>query len=244
MDKETHVVGIIPARAGSKSIPRKNVQDLANKPLIVYTIDVALKSKTLCRVVVSTDDAKIAELARSYRAEVPFMRPAELARDDTPGLLACQHAVKYLEENEGYKVDVVVILQPTSPLRNESHIDKAVRKLLRTRADSVITVCKVRHHPFWSFIARGDRLYPFSKMGITIRNRQALPEIYAVNGAVYAVRKNVLFEQNSVFGKDTRAIVMPSEESVDIDSPFDFFVAEMLLKHWNGWLHEKSKDWG
>jgi len=95
----------------------------------------------------------------------------------------------------------------------------------------------VKHHPFWSFTARRDRLYPFSKKGITISKRQDLPEIYAVNGAVYAVKRDVLFEQNSLYGKDTRAVVMPYEESLDIDNYFDLFIAEMMLKHWKRWLH-------
>jgi len=236
------IVAVIPARGGSKGIPWKNMQDLAGKPLIAYTVEVALKSKTLDRVIVSTDDVKIAEIAKSYGAEVPFLRPTELAKDDTPGLLVVQHAVRYLEDVEAYKVDIIVILQPTSPLRSERRIDETVKKLLRTEADSVITVCKVKHHPFWSFIVKGDRLYPFSKKGIIIRKRQDLPDTYAVNGAVYAVRRDVLFEQNSVFGRDTRAIVMPHEESVDIDDYFDLFTAEMVLRHWKRWLHEKSKD--
>jgi len=234
-------VAVIPARGGSKRIPGKNICELAGKPLIAYTIEVALRSKALNRIVVSTDDVKIAEIARTYGADVPFLRPAELARDDTPGLLVVQHAVKYVEEVEGYKVDIVVVLQPTSPLRSERYIDQAVEKLLKTGADSVITVCKVKHHPFWSFTAEGDKLYPFSKKGIIISRRQDLPDIYAVNGAVYAVRRDVLFEQNSVFGRDTRAVVMPHEESVDIDDYFDLFTAEMVMKHWKRWFYEKSK---
>lgn len=236
------IVGVIPARGGSKGIPRKNTRNLVGKPLIAFTIEAALKSKLLDRVIVSTNDVKIAEIAKSYGAEVPFLRPTELAKDDTPGLLVIQHAVKYLEDVEACKSDITVILQPTSPLRSERYIDKAVEKLLRTGADSVITVCKVKHHPFWSFIAKGDRLYPFLEKGIAVSRRQDLPKIYAVNGAVYAVRRDVLFEQNSVFGRDTRAVVMPYEESVDIDDYFDLFVAEMVLKYWKGWLHEKSKD--
>jgi N-acylneuraminate cytidylyltransferase/CMP-N,N'-diacetyllegionaminic acid synthase len=242
MEKKPRTVGVIPARGGSKGIPRKNIQELAGRPLISYTIEAALKSKTLNRVIVSTDDIKIAEISRSYGAEVPFLRPVELASDDTPGLLVIQHTIKHIEEVEGNTVDIVVVLQPTSPLRSERHIDMAVEKLLKTGADSVVTVCKVKHHPFWSFVAKGDRLYPFSEKGITVSKRQDLPEIYAVNGAVYAVKRDVLFEQNSVFGRDTRAVVMPNEESVDIDDYFDLFIAEMALKHWKRWFHEKSKN--
>lgn len=236
------IVALIPARGGSKGIPRKNIVNLSGKPLISYTIEAAKNSKYINRIIVSTDYEEIAQVAKEYGAEVPFLRPFELAKDNTPALPVIQHAIKYLEEIENYKVDIVVVLQPTSPLRSEKYVDEAVEKLLRTRADSVITVCKVKHHPFWAFIAKGDRLYPFSEKGITITKRQDLPEIYAVNGAVYAVRRDVLFKQNSVFGRDIRAVFMPYEESVDIDDYFDLFIAEIILKYWKGWLHEKDKD--
>lgn len=238
----SNTVVIIPARGKSKGIPRKNIRNLAGKPLIAHTIEAAKKAKHVNRVIVSTDDEEILRIAGLYGAEVPFIRPKELAGDDTPSLMVIQHAVRYLEDVEGYTVGIVVILQPTSPLRGEGRIDEAVEKLLKTGADSVITVCKVKHHPFWDFTAKEDRLYPFSEKGITISRRQDLPEIYAVNGAVYAVKRDVLFKQNSVFGKDTRAVVMPYEESVDIDDYFDLFIAEMVLKYWKGWLHAKGKD--
>lgn len=238
----THVIAVIPAKSKSLGIPNKNIQKLADKPLLAYTIEAALKSKTIDRTIVSTDDRKIAEIAKTYGAEVPFLRPTELSNNDTPGLLVIQHAIKYLEDVEAYKVDIAVILQPTSPLRNERHIDKAVEKLVKTGADSVVTVCEVEHHPFWSFILEGDRLLPFSEKGITISRRQDLPKMYALNGAVYVIGRDVLFTQDSVFGRNTRAIIMSHEESVDIDDYFDLFNAEMVLKHWKRWSHEKNKN--
>lgn len=234
-------IAVIPARGGSKGIPHKNITDLAGKPLIAYTIEAALKAKTLRRVIVSTDDAEIAEIAKSYGAEVPFLRPAELARDDTPSPTVVQHTVRYVEEDEGHRLDAVVLLQPTSPLRNERHIDEAVEKLFESGADSVITVCKVRHHPYWCFVVKGDRLYPFSKKGITISRHQDLPQVYAANGAVYVVKRDVLFKQSSLFGKDTRAVVMSLKDSMDIDDYTDLFVAEMVLKHWQEWIDEKKE---
>jgi len=242
MRKNQKVVAIIPARGGSKGVPRKNIRDLAGKPLIAYTIEAAKKSGYVDRLIVSTDDEEIATISKSYGVEVPFMRPAELATDEAPTLSVIQHAVKFLEI-EGSKIDIVIILQPTSPLRGEMWIEEVVEKLLKTGADSVITVCKMKHHPLWSFTIKGDRLFPFSKEGLTTTKRQDLPEIYAANGAVYAIRRDVLFEQNSAFGRDTRAVVMPYEESVDVDDYFDLFTAEMVLKYWKEWLHEKGKDW-
>ncbi|GAI03486.1 unnamed protein product [marine sediment metagenome] len=233
MRKNQKVVAIIPARGGSKGVPRKNIRDLAGKPLIAYTIEAAKKSGYVDRLIVSTDDEEIATISKSYGVEVPFMRPAELATDEAPTLSVIQHAVKFLEI-EGSKIDIVIILQPTSPLRGGARIDEAVKKLVGTGADSVVTVCKVKHHPFWSYTAKGDRLYPFSEEGINVSRHQDLPEVYALNGAVYVVRRDVLFDQNSLFGRDTRAIIMPYEESVDIDDYFDLFVVEMVLKYWKG----------
>jgi N-acylneuraminate cytidylyltransferase/CMP-N,N'-diacetyllegionaminic acid synthase len=207
--------------------------------LISYTIEAARKSKYVERVIVSTDDEEIAQIAKDYGAEAPFLRPPDLAKDDTPTLPVIQHAVKYLEEVEGFKVYVVVILQPTSPLRSERYVDESIEKLLKTRADSVVTICKVRLHPFWSFVIKKDRLYPFSTKGLKITRHQDLPDIYAVNGAVYSVRRDVLVKKNSIFGRDTRAIIMPFEESSDINDYFDLFLAEMVLKHWSRWFSEK-----
>ena len=242
MKEKPRIVAVIPARSGSKGIPNKNIIDLSGKPLIAYTIEAALRSKSIHRLLTSTDDEKIAEIARLYGAEVPFIRPAELAKDDTSGLLVVQHAIRYIEENEDFKVDVVVILQPTSPLRLARHIDVTVEKLLRTGADSAVTVSPVRHHPSWCWYAEKDQLHPFSREGLSVSRRQDLPNIYGLNGAVYAVRRDVLFEQNSIFGRDVRGIIMPYEDSIDVDDYFDLFTAEMVLKHWKKWIHEKNKD--
>lgn len=243
MAKKMRTVGIIPARGGSKGIPYKNIQKLCGRPLISYTIEAALKSKSLKRVIVSTEDTRIAEISRSFGAEVPFLRPAELAKDDTPSLKVIQHAVKYIEDIEHCVLDVIVILQPTSPLRNEKCIDAVVEKIMRTGADSVVTVCSVKQHPYWNFTIKRDRIFPLISNDIKPSRRQDLPEMFAPNGAVYVVRRDVLFNQNSILGKDTRALVMPVEESVDIDDYFDWFIAEMTLKYWVEWSHEKGKDW-
>ena len=233
------VVAIIPARSGSKGIPHKNIQEIAGKPLLAYTIEAALKSKYVNRVIVSTDSFEIAKIAKSYGAEVPFLRPSELAMDDTPMVAVIQHAVRYLETVEQYFVNIVVILQPTSPLRKTKYIDEAIEKLIKSNADSVIAVCEVKHHPFWLFILDGDKARPFIEEGLSITRRQELPKVYSVNGAVYVVRKDVLFKENSIIGKNTRAIVMPREESVDIDDYFDLFIAEMTIKYWKKWIEDK-----
>jgi CMP-N,N'-diacetyllegionaminic acid synthase len=240
MERKLNIVAVIPARGGSKGLLGKNIVLLMGKPLICYTIEAAKNSKYLTRIIVSTDDEKIAKISKESGAEVPFLRPTDLAKDETPSLPVVQHAVKYIENAESCIMDVVVLLQPTSPLRNEKYIDNAIEKLLKTGADSVITVCKVKHHPYWNFIANGDSLCPLINNDANPTRRQDLPETYAPNGSVYVVRRDVLFNQNSILGKDTRAVVMPVEESIDIDGYFDWFIAEMTLKHWKEWLHEKS----
>lgn len=223
------VVAIIPARGGSKGIPRKNIRNLAGKPLIAYTIEAAKKSRYINQIVVSTDDQEIAEISQSYGVEVPFLRPTELAADDTPMLLVVQHAVRFLEE-KGTNIEIVVLLQPTSPLRSEQDIDRAIGKLLTTNADSVVSVSKVKKHPLWMVKLKEDRLIWFSENPLEVTRRQDLPELYALNGAVYVVRRDVLIKENSVYGKDIRAIVMNEEESVDIDTMFDLSIAEMIIK--------------
>jgi CMP-N,N'-diacetyllegionaminic acid synthase len=237
-----NILMVIPARGGSKGILKKNIASLAGKPLIYYTIDAALKTKYLKRVVVSTDDPEIAIIAKNAGAEVPFFRPSILSQDETSTVSVVQHAVVNMEESLGNRFDFVVLLQPTSPLRDERYIDLAVEKILETGADSVITVCTVKHHPFWNFVAHNDRLNSLLPNCDKSSRRQELPQTYAPNGAVYVVKRDVLFNENTLFGKDLRGIIMPPEESIDIDDYYDWFLAEMTTKYWKEWLNEKRKD--
>jgi N-acylneuraminate cytidylyltransferase/CMP-N,N'-diacetyllegionaminic acid synthase len=222
-------LGIIPARGGSKSIPHKNIREVGGKPLIAWTIEVALKSEKLDRVIVSTDDEEIALISQQWGVKVPFMRPPELARDDTPTLPVLRHAVSSLEAAESYVPDVIVVLQPTSPLRRTEHIDQAVELLLQTRADSVVSICHSKHSPYWMKRLEGNRVFPFLNDVREYTRRQDLPAVYRLNGAVYATRYGVLMKQNRILGDDTRALVMDSESSIDIDSYLDFRLAEILL---------------
>ncbi len=243
MAVEKHIVAIIPARAGSKGIPKKNVRCLAGKPLIAYTIEAALNSEVIDRVIVSTDSNEIADIAKSYGADVPFLRPPELSTDDASSFSVFRHAIEYLEKNESYPVDIGVLLQPTSPLRGAKRIDEVIEKILTSDCNSVITVCKTKHHhPYWSFKMQDDELIPLMENVIPINRRQLLPDVYAVNGAVYAIKRNVIFEQASFFGKNVRAIIMSEEESLDIDNYLDFFIAEMVLTCWKRWIDDKNEN--
>ena len=226
------VLAVIPARGGSKGIPRKNVRTLAGKPLIAWTIETALSCPRLDRVVVSTDDQKIAEVARRDGAEVPFLRPAELAGDDTLDLPVCQHALVWLAEHEGYLPEIVVWLRPTSPLRTVQDIDAAVQLLIETRADCVRSICPAEHHPYWMKRLEGDRLLPFVEGvdGSKYYRRQELPPAYRLNGAVDVTWCKRILEDGKLFDGDMRGYVMPVECSVDLDSELDFALAELLLQ--------------
>ncbi len=225
-----HILAVIPARGGSRGVPRKNTYSLCGKPLIAYTIESGLQAQSLDRLIVSTDDEEITEVAQHYGAEVPFLRPKELACHDTPTVPVLQHAVHWLEANEGRCIDALVTLQPTSPLRRAEDIDAAVQKLLDTGADSVVSVCLAKHSPYWMKRLEGDRMFPFLPHAPEYTRRQELPPVYRLNGAVYVTRRDVLMEQGRMLGEDTRAIVMDQESSLDTDTILDLKLAELILR--------------
>lgn len=226
---QMQVLGVIPARGGSKGIPNKNLVPLCGRSLLAYTADAALRSRRLNRTIVSTDGAAIAAAARGLGLEVPFMRPMELAGDDTPMLPVIQHAVEATRSRE-FDPAVVVLLQPTSPLRRAEHIDAAVDLLERTGADSVVSVVEVPHqfNPCSVLVLEGERLRPFLD-GSTVTRRQDKPRVLARNGpAVLAVRASVLMG-GSLYGNDSRPLLMTADESIDIDSSSDLALAERLM---------------
>ena len=224
------VVGIIPARGGSQGLPGKHLLPLCGRPLIAWTFDAARASRTLGRVVLSTDAPELAALARQSGVDVPFMRPDALASDDAPMLDVLVHAVQALIA-AGDPPDAVVLLQPTSPLRTAAHIDAAVTLLETSGADAVVSVVEVPHrfNPVSVLQMDGDRVAPWSQ-GPTVTRRQDKPRVFARNGpAVLVVRTRVLVERGSLYGQDTRAMLMTDAESVDIDTAWDLAVAELAL---------------
>ena len=243
------VLGIIPARGGSKGIRRKNLAPLGGRPLIAYTCDAARGSRALTRVIVSTDDDEVAAEAMKLGIEVPFLRPATLAGDDTPMIDVLVDLLSTLAGRESYRPDAVVLLQPTSPFRRAGHIDAAVDTFLASGADSVVSVVPVPHQftPSSLMELDGDRLlFPggpaaFAEAtapeegsplggGPGPLRRQDKPQLFARNGpAVVVVRARVLLEQRALYGADTRALVMSREDSLDIDEAFDLELAELLL---------------
>ncbi|MFQ5712365.1 MAG: cytidylyltransferase domain-containing protein [Candidatus Geothermarchaeales archaeon] len=241
MENKTTVVAIIPARSGSKSIPNKNLRELAGKPLVAWTIEAALRSKMLNRVVVSTDSEEIARVSREWGAEVPFIRPARLATDYTPVLPVLQHAIRFLEEEENYRVGVVVTLQPTSPLRDEDDIDEALKMFFRGDVDSLVSLCEAEHHPFKMVKIVDGKTRPLLLVGKEHARRQDLPKVYRHNGAIYVTRRDVLMEENRILGEDALAYIMPQEKSIDIDTLLDLKLAECVLEMRE---NEEDKDRG
>jgi len=228
----TRILGIIPARGGSKGIPQKNIRIVNGKPLIAWTIESALNCHNIDRVIVSTDDNKIAKITSEYGGDVPFIRPELLAQDDTPDFPVFHHALSWLATNEGYFPEVIVWLRPTAPLRSVEDISGAISLLLETKADWVRTVCAVEHHPYWMKQLNGDKLSPLivGSDENKYSRRQLLPPVYRLNGAVDVTWRDTIMEKRIIYSGDIRGYVMPQERSIDIDSEFDLLYAELLMK--------------
>jgi CMP-N-acetylneuraminic acid synthetase len=224
-------LGIIPARGGSKGVPRKNIRLIAGKPLIAYTIEAAKGSRLLRRLITSTDDIETAEIAKSLGSEV-LMRPTELAADDTPMFAVIQHVLETIGKSDAY-YEHVVILQPTAPFRTSRHIDEAITLLENTKADSVVSVSPVPGHynPYWQFIVQDGelRLFIGKPLSQIITRRQELPKTYTRNGAIYAFRTALVFAQRNIYGDRCIPYIMSVKDSVNIDSVEDFWLAERLL---------------
>jgi CMP-N,N'-diacetyllegionaminic acid synthase len=224
-------LGIVPARGGSKGVPRKNIRPLAGVPLLEYTARAAAEARLLSRVILSTDDQEIADVGRRSDLEVPFLRPAHLAQDDTPMMAVVQHAVSWLETN-GHRFDAVCLLQPTSPLRRAADIDACIDLLAATDADAVMTILPVphEHNPHWVYFRAADgalRLTTGERDPIS--RRQALPEAFHREGSVYVTRRDVVMERNSLYGKQLIGHLVDPERSVSIDTIEDWQRAECLL---------------
>jgi len=225
------VLGIIPARGGSKGIPDKNLRELAGKPLLAYTMEAAAASGVIDRLVLSTDSEEVAELGRNLGLEVPFMRPAELAGDESPMLGVLQHAVAELEKT-AWRPEIIVLLQPTSPLRKAEHIRKAVELLKGGQCDSVVSVVKIPSlfAPQKALTIRGGWLKFWSEGGTEITRRQQAETSYAREGTVYACWRDVLMEKGSLYGEKSLPYLVPADEALSLDTMEDWRRAEELLK--------------
>lgn len=228
MYQDKYILCVIPARGGSKGIPGKNIKLLGGIPLIGYAIRAAKASKYIDRVVVSTDNDEIAEVAKTFGAEVPFMRPSELATDDAPVELALQHAVTTMKEKENFNPDTHVLIQPTSPFVKDVDIDAAIETFFSTGTNSCVSMCEINDRPEKMYSLKESIAKPFFDMPPMRRQDRQL--LYLINGAVYVTKIDVLMLQGRVFDNAScSAIIMPRERSIDVDTQADFDIAETLL---------------
>ncbi len=228
MRNDKTILALIPARGGSKGLPGKNIRPLVGKPLIAWTVEQALRCRAIDRTMVSTDDPSIADVSREYGAEVPFLRPAELAEDTAKTVDVVEHALDWCRTNNQHP-DLVMVLQATSPMRADEDITRAVQRIMDPGVRAVVSVCRCEHPPCWT-----NTLGPAGSMKDFIRvdsliGRQSLPQYYRLNGAIYLAWTDFFLEQHGFFGDRTYACVMPTDRSLDIDTLLDFEIAEFLL---------------
>ncbi|NAX29637.1 NTP transferase domain-containing protein, partial [Vibrio sp. V37_P2S8PM304] len=222
------VIAVIPARGGSKRLPGKNIKQLGGKPLIAWSIEAAKKSKYIDRVIISTDCEDIAEVAQRYDGDVPFLRPQELAGDTAGTNGVILHVLDQIDESFGY----VVLLQPTSPLRNTEDIDQLLESF-DEKTEGVVSVCPCEHSPLWANTLPEDKtMGHFCPESVIGKRSQDLPEYYRLNGSIYAFKVDSFVENKGFFYSDkVKAYSMPIERSVDIDTIVDFHIAEVMLEH-------------
>ncbi|KQL46515.1 acylneuraminate cytidylyltransferase [Brevibacillus choshinensis] len=225
------VLAIIPARGGSKGVPRKNIRNLSGKPLIAWTIEAAKKSSYIDQLIVSTDDEEIAEVAREWGCEVPFLRPAELAQDHTPGMDPVLHAMEMLP---GY--DFTLLLQPTSPLRITEDIDACLEQCVREAANACVSVTHSDKSPFWMYqLSDSGKLLPILEAEQPVLRRQDAPDVFVLNGAVYVAKSSWLQQHRTFLHAETTGYAMPKDRSLDIDTKLDFTIVETIM---NEKLHQ------
>ena len=228
------ILAIIPARGGSKSVPRKNIRKLNGKPLIAYTIEAANEIKDkFHKIIVSTDDEEISEISKIFGAEVPFIRPKELAGDKTPTYPVLQHAVNFVENQDSIKIDLVMLLQPTTPFRNTEDISNSIKLSQTSDSDSVISVVQVfSTHPILMKKIENGVLTHYSIEEKEGTPRQLYePAAYMRNGAIYLTKRDVLINNNSIWGNSITPYIMPQERSYNIDDEIDFLSSEMILRN-------------
>jgi CMP-N,N'-diacetyllegionaminic acid synthase len=228
MYREHIVVCVIPARGGSKGVLRKNIKMFCGKPLIAHTIEQAKQSNYIDRVLVSTEDEEIAQISLEYGAEVPFIRPRELAQDCVATVDVLLHAISWLEDKQ-YRFDILVLLHTTTPLRDAEDIDNSVALLVEEKADNIFSVTEAHRNPYFNMVEINREGYAaLAKQG-TFTTRQAAPLIYDMNSSIYVWWKELLKEKKKIFLDKTKIYVMPKERSIDIDDNIDFKIAEMMM---------------
>jgi CMP-N,N'-diacetyllegionaminic acid synthase len=223
------ILAIIPARSGSKGVPQKNIRLLNNKPLIQYTIECAKESNKFDRIVVSTDSSEIEDISVKLGVKVPFLRPSELATDYSPTIDSVIYTIDQLRKVNGESYEFIMLLQPTSPLRNVEDIINSV-KLLKDDATSLVSVNKIDEpHPFKMKVIYNNRIFPYIHGTDSSVPRQKLQSVYALNGAIYLIKTNILIKERTLITANCIPYIMPAERSININTHEDFNYAEYLL---------------
>jgi CMP-N,N'-diacetyllegionaminic acid synthase len=223
------VLAIIPARGGSKGIPKKNLRKLAGKPLIEYTISAAKNSKLISKIIVSTDDKKIAKLSESLGVDVPFLRPKNISQDNSKTLDVINHSIDFLKISQDYIPDIVILLQPTSPLRTTRDIDKSIQLLKQKKCSSVISVKKIKEHPNAAFKLSKKNLKPVMKNFEQFYQRQKFPDLFFPTGGIYTFWYETLKNTKNIYGSQITPLIISDESMIDIDNPLDFFICESII---------------
>ncbi|NOZ51659.1 MAG: acylneuraminate cytidylyltransferase family protein [Gammaproteobacteria bacterium] len=224
---QTHsVLALIPARGGSKGLPHKNIKSIAGKPMIAWTIEAATQSQYIDRIIISSDDTETIKIAKQFGCEAPFVRPPHLAQDNSPTIDAVVHALDNLPH-----YDMVVLLQPTSPLRNTEDIDNAINTLITANANSCVSVTEPDKSPYWMFtINKKGAIRPLLNQELSNKPRQQLPLIQVLNGAIYIIKTQSLKTNPALITHDTVPYMMSKERSIDVDDNLDMKLAEFLLQ--------------
>lgn len=228
-----YILGAIFARGGSKGVPRKNIRPLAGKPLIAYAIECAKAVPRIDRVIISTDDQEIADVAKQYGADIPFMRPSELAQDKSPELLAWKHAIETMEAQLGHAVDIMVSVPTTAPLRAREDVEACLKLLLESDADIVIAVTEAHRSPYFNMVTIGEdktAKLVIPPVGGVLTRRQDAPVVYDITTVAYAVRGTYIKSTSAVMAGRVKAVIVPKERALDIDTIFDFEMAEFLMQ--------------
>ena len=212
-------------------MPKKNILKLINKPLIAYTIDEAKKSKYINRIIVSTEDDEIAEISLKYGAEVPFMRPIELAQDTSSTNSVIVNVIQELKNREKYEPDIICVLQCTSPLKTVEDIDGTIEKMIENKSEGAVSISEAKSNPYWTNVLDiNGRVKYFLEEGKKIKRRQDLPKIYEINGAVYVIKSESFLKYRNIEAEDMSAYLINEENAIDIDNSIDFKLAELLLR--------------
>jgi len=231
MYKSKNILALIPARAGSKRLPDKNIKDFCGKPLVAWTIKQAKKSEYIDKVIVSTDSKKIANVCKMYGCQIPFLRPKCLSGDEAKSIDVVLHALNYMEKNEK-EYDLIMLLQPTSPLKNSGDIDKAVELLFSKNAKSIVSVCKTNYQSCWiNTLTKDGCMKNFTKREKKNGKERKSAVFYKLNGAIYLAYSNYIKRFKSFIKDETFAYIMPQERSVDIDNESDFNFGEFLFQN-------------